>query len=348
MGVEPMPTEPALEEREEHLSVPEVRRRAISGAAIDAMRGFGIRVLAFFGAAVLARQLAPADFGVVAVGQTFLTFGNLPVRRRHIRRGPHPANRGPYAHGPQGLSMAAAQSDDRPRCCVRARDDSVRADRRGHERDAAGASGGGVSSSEHDLARTSAQLPNTCGHGFLVGTLAFDAWAITTVSLGWGVWGLASAGVVRAVAGTIFLLVVFPPGRMIPWPSCTLARRLLGFGFRYQASNLLALVRDQAIRIRSVAAVGGVSDLGLYSMAYRIYQVPLLLFTSLWRISFPGMARLVAAREDMRSTVERVLGVVAVAAGVLLAPLAASARDLVWLYSAKQWTPPAAAYFRFA
>ena len=77
MDVEPMPTEPALEEREEHLSGPKVRRRAISGAAVDAIRGLGIRVLSFFGAAVLARQLAPSDFGVVAVGQTFLVFGTF-------------------------------------------------------------------------------------------------------------------------------------------------------------------------------------------------------------------------------------------------------------------------------
>ena len=128
----------------------------------------------------------------------------------------------------------------------------------------------------------------------------------------------------------------FLPGRMIPWPSWSRVRPLLGFGFRYQASGLLALLRDQAINL-SVAVVGGVADLGLYNMAYRIYQVPLYLFGSLWRVSFPGMSRLVAAREDLRATVERVLGVVAVAAGLLLAPLAASARDLVPALLGEQW-----------
>jgi len=324
----------AAEEHEEHLSGPEVRRRAISGAATDAMRGFGIRVLAFFGAAVLARQLSPADFGIVAVGQTFLTFGLFlsdgGIAAALIRRTTAPTRMDLKAFLWLQLSLTIVLV---ALCAV--------------VMIPFGLIGEVTSVMLLSLPVSAFQVPSTIllerrlnyrtlAVTDLFSTVAYYVWAITTVSLGWGVWGLASAGVVRGVAGTIFLLVVFPPGRMIPWPSLARVRPLLGFGFRYQASNLLALLRDQAINL-TVALVGGVSDLGLYNMAYRIYQVPLLLFNSLWRVSFPGMSRLVAAREDMRATVERVLGVVAVAAGVLLAPLAASARDLVPALLGEQW-----------
>src|SRR5512132_268668 len=64
-----------LEER--RLSLGEVRRRAVTGAAVDVMRGFGVRLLGLVGTLVLARLLTPHDFGIIAVGVTFVTFANF-------------------------------------------------------------------------------------------------------------------------------------------------------------------------------------------------------------------------------------------------------------------------------
>ena len=62
---------------EKTLSTGEVRQRAVAGAAVDVLRGFGVRVLGLLGTLVLARLLTPHDFGLVAFGATFVTFGNF-------------------------------------------------------------------------------------------------------------------------------------------------------------------------------------------------------------------------------------------------------------------------------
>ena len=70
---------------------------------------------------------------------------------------------------------------------------------------------------------------------------------------------------------------------------------LLGFGVRYQAVGLLHMLRDQGVNI-AVASFGGVAVLGLWGVAWRIIQMPFSFFAALWRVSFPGMSRLVAAK----------------------------------------------------
>lgn len=302
------------------------------------MRGLGIRALSFAGAVVLAHQLTPADFGVIAVGQTFYTFGVFlsdgGIAAALIRRSEPPTRADLKAFLWLQLSLTVVLVAVIALAMA-----------------PFGLIGQVTSVMLLSLPVGAFQVPSTIllerrlnyrtlAVIDLISTVAYFAWAISTVSLGWGVWGLASGGVVRTLVGTIWLLSVFPAGRMIPWPSWKRVRPLLGFGFRYQASNFLSLIRDQGINL-TIAAVGGVSNLGLWNMAYRIYQVPLLLFSSLWRVSFPSMSRLVAAREDMRATIERVVAVVAVAAGLMLAPLAASAQDLVPALLGEQWTEAA-------
>ena len=116
---------------------------------------------------------------------------------------------------------------------------------------------------------------------------------------------------------------------------------LLGFGFKYQAVGFVNLVRDEGTNA-VVAAVAGISALGLWSVAFRILQIPLLLLSSLWRVSFPGMSRLLAVDEDVAPTIERTLSTVAVVIGVILAPLAATSVPLVTVLLGDQWTDAAA------
>jgi hypothetical protein len=66
------PDEPAFQERVMH--GPEVRRRAVAGAAVFTVRSAAIRVVGFAGTIVLARLLAPHDFGLLAFGSTLMVF----------------------------------------------------------------------------------------------------------------------------------------------------------------------------------------------------------------------------------------------------------------------------------
>ena len=83
--------------------------------------------------------------------------------------------------------------------------------------------------------------------------------------------------------------------------------------------------------------------LGLWGVAWRIIQIPVSLFAALWRVSFPGMSRLVAAKEDVGSTIERVIALVAIGTGVLVAPLAASASAWIHVLIGAQWADAASA-----
>ena len=83
--------------------------------------------------------------------------------------------------------------------------------------------------------------------------------------------------------------------------------------------------------------------LGLWSVAWRIIQIPVSLFAALWRVSFPGMSRLVAAKEDVGSTIERVIALVAIGTGVLVVPLAASASAWIHVLIGAQWADAASA-----
>jgi O-antigen/teichoic acid export membrane protein len=71
-------------------------------------------------------------------------------------------------------------------------------------------------------------------------------------------------------------------------------------------------------------------------------QVPFWVFQSLWRVSFPTMARLRALGESTPQTVERFARVTALASGAMLAPLAASAHYLVPALFGAKWAPAAA------
>jgi O-antigen/teichoic acid export membrane protein len=318
----------------EPVSPGDVRQRAVVGAAIDLLRGFGVRFLGLVGTLVLARLLTPHDFGVVAVGSTFVIFANFVgdggVGAAWIRRAAAPARADLKALLAFQLALNTAI--------------------------AVGVSVVLLPFGEwgHVTALMVAALPlmafrvpavilserqlnyRPLAAADVVETICYFTWAIVTVTTGWGVWGLASATVVRALVGSTVVLFLVPAARLIPAPSWSRVRPVLGFGLRYQAVGFADLVRDQGI-YAIVAAVAGISALGVWSVAHRILQIPLLLFASLWRVSFPGMARLIEAREDVGGTIERVVAVAAVAAGLIIAPLVGATPAWVPALLGNQW-----------
>lgn len=173
-------------------------------------------------------------------------------------------------------------------------------------------------------------------------TVVHYVWAITTIALGWGVWGLATAFAMRELTGTILVFVLLPDGRMLPVPSLRRLRGLLSFGIRVQAVGFLQIMRDQGVNIL-VASVGGVAVLGLWGVAWRVLQLPVSLLSALWRVSMPGMARLVAAKEDVEGTIERVIPLVAIGTGVLVVPLAASSAAWIRVLLGARWAHAASA-----
>jgi O-antigen/teichoic acid export membrane protein len=298
------------------------------------LRASGVKLLGLVGFLVLARMLEPTDFGMVAFGTTLVTFANF------------------LADG--GIGQALIRRVDPPE---RADLKALLAFQLGFSTVLAvviglaalpfGTLGEVTALMALTLPLTAVRAPGSIvlerqlsyrllAAVEIVETICYFVWAIVTVSVGWGVWGLASASLVRALTGTTLLLALLPSARLIPSLSWTRVKPLLGFGFRVQAVGIATFLRDLGTNA-AVAVFAGVSALGVWSVALRILQIPLLLITSLWRISYPGMSRLVAAKEDVGPTIERVVAVTAVAAGLIVAPLVGATPAWVPALLGSQW-----------
>ena len=119
---------------EDHLSTPDVRRRAVTGAVVDALRAIGVRLVGLLGTLVTARLLTPYDFGLVAIGTTVLDFRIL-ARRRRRRNGTHSTARAADEIRAPGAGCVPVRARTDSGCGRRPRDAAVRLARAGHDGD---------------------------------------------------------------------------------------------------------------------------------------------------------------------------------------------------------------------
>jgi O-antigen/teichoic acid export membrane protein len=170
----------------------------------------------------------------------------------------------------------------------------------------------------------------------LAETLVYYAFAITAVLMGAGVWGLVFGLVVRAAFGSAVMTIIAPVGFIPPiWHSENL-RRMLSFGAQYQGISAATLARDQGLNILT-AALGSLTTLGLWSLLARVLQIPLVVLSSLRRVSYPGIARLMAAGEDIRPVVERTMALSCVISGTMAVALVGTGPALVPTLFGPRW-----------
>jgi O-antigen/teichoic acid export membrane protein len=297
------------------ISSAEVRRRAAGGVGLLVARGVLIQGFGVVANIVLARLLLPRDFGLVALGTAFLLVGAVVseggLGGALIRREQSPTRQELAAvNGLQvgittliAVAVAAA-------AIPLGRDGLV------------------VAAMTASLPITILRAPSVImlerrlsfrpvAAGDVSEALSYYVWAIATVALGMGVWGMATAVVVRAVVGTGVTVALGPVGFVRPRWSWRLIRPLLGFGAKFQAAIALTLVRDQGLNT-GVAAIAGVTTLGIWNLAYRVIQVPYMLVGNVTRIWYPAMSRLLAAREDPRDLMTRAAAAFAVVLGAVL------------------------------
>ncbi|MFG2796170.1 oligosaccharide flippase family protein [Streptomyces pseudovenezuelae] len=326
-------------DEDEALSGSELKRRAKAGVFVVSTRGLVILLLGFAGNVVVARLLDPHDFGVVAIGMSFVLFAGLVsdggLGAGLIRREEPPTRQELGALSALQLGVTLAMAALAAALAIPlGRVASVTA----------------VMVASMPL--VALQFPGrillerSLRYRRLVAVemsqvLCYQAWAIGTVAAGFGVWGLATATVVRALAGAVVMAFVCPAGLVRPLPTFRLVRPLVGFGLRFQAVNATWLLRDQVLNV-CVASFGGVAQLGLWALAKRLMEVPYLILQSLWRVSFPTMSRLAA--DEVRTTrlVQQALDITTVGMGFVLTGLAGSAPGLVPGLFGPQWRDAAA------
>jgi O-antigen/teichoic acid export membrane protein len=316
-----------------------IKERGAVGAVLLTIRAAAAQVVAFVGMLVLAHLLSPAALGTVAFGTTVLTIGNFfadgGLGAALIRRAEHPTvdelrallalqlilavviALGVAAVGSQTGTTGAVTAimvGALPLLALRA---------------------------PHAIALERALEYRPIASTEFAESVVFYSWAIATVVIGWGVWGVASAAVARSLVGSALMTAASPLQLITPRLRRGTLRSMLGFGIGFQAVGLAALARNEGVNL-VVVALGGERSLGYWALANRLMQVPFWVFQALWRVSYPTMARLRALGESTPVTVERFARVTALASGVMLAPLAASAHYLVPALFGANWAPAAA------
>jgi O-antigen/teichoic acid export membrane protein len=315
VGVDPpTPGAPERAERIEPLAADEVRSRATSGAAFLGARNALIYALGVVANLTLARLLAPRDFGVVTIGLVVVVLGTYigeaGVGAALIRRERPPTHAELQAVNALQLAMTTAL----------ALVASAIAAQLGHD-------GLVVATMAASLPIAVLRSPSvivlerelryeTIATADVVEAVSYYAWAVGSVALGLGVWGLASAVAVRALVGTATMLAIGPLGLIRPRWSWREVRPVMGFGAKFQATALLQILRDYGLNI-VVAAVAGLSTLGVWNLAWRVLQVPNLLFMTVGRVAFPAVSRLLGAGRDPRSAIERGVAALAAMTGIV-------------------------------
>ncbi len=172
-----------------------------------------------------------------------------------------------------------------------------------------------------------ADMANTASSGILLIILALA---------GWGPMALAWSWVAGQLLGTV-LLLTYRPGRFTPGWQRDQVRRLLAFGLPLAGANVIAfsvLNVDYVV----VGRVLGATALGLYVLAFNISGWPMNLFGAVVRsVSLPGFAHLQRDGEDMPERFAAALRVVATITLPICFLLGAVGRPLVVTVYGQRW-----------
>jgi len=309
----------------DRLAAAELRDRAAGGAALLGARGALIYAFGTVANIALARLLDPRDFGIFALGMVIVVagtllaeggFGGALIKRREA---PRPSELEAVAALQLGATTLFAAIL------------AVAAVPLGTEAEL-------IAVMALSLPITILRAPSmvvlerrleyrVIATADLVEAGVFYTAAIVAVSAGLGVWGLALAVVLRAAAGAATLLLAGPVGLVRPRWSWREVRPLLGFGVKLQAGSLVGVAREQLLNV-GVGAVAGLGTLGVWALAWRVMQVPALIFLTVGRVGFPAMSRLLGADADPRPVLERQVAAVNAIIAVTVVALAGFAPAL--------------------
>lgn len=323
----------APSQAEERLEAGEIRRRAIGGALAIAGRGILLRVIGFLGGLVLARILLPSDYGLVALAHSIVAIGAvisgggfgaaLIGRKAEPERDELEAVFGLQLALTLGMAFVAVT---------------------------AGLFFGTVGllvaimalALPIDAVRIvpAVVLERTLRYGpivkaEIVDLVAYNVLAIPLV-LAVGVQGVALANIGRAVAGTAVLVAGSPVGFVPPRLRIAPVRGIIGFGVSFQSVGFVVVVRDWILNVVTTL-VAGSAVLGFWALASRMLSIVGLVLESLWRVTFPAVARLLDAGDEPGPLLARGLNLVAAATGFFAVALAGTAPALVPVIFGERW-----------
>ena len=229
--------EPSDTHSEPPLSAGDIGRRAASGAALLTAKGIFAQVLGLVSTIVVARLLLPSQLGLYAIAVTISTFllvlgSGVGMGAALIRRpaAPEHADLRAFvalqlivssvllgvvilATRPFGLvgQLTAVMVVSAPITAF---------------------GGASLVVVERQLLYKRIATAETAA------MVVYYAWTVVTVVIGWGLWGLATATVARAIVGTAFIIALAPTGVIWPRYDSRRIRAMLGIGLRVQSGRL--------------------------------------------------------------------------------------------------------------
>lgn len=172
----------------------------------------------------------------------------------------------------------------------------------------------------------------------IVQSATYAGVALSLAVSGTGVWSLVLASVVSAAVYAVALLWLVPERVRPTWDRRTAIEAFtVGRGFLAQGG--LAFVRQNADYL-TVGRVLGATPLGLYSMAFRISELPSWAIADpTAKVTFPGLARMRSRGEDVGPPYLATLRLVALVAAPLGVLLSASADPFTRAVFGDRWLP---------
>lgn len=170
--------------------------------------------------------------------------------------------------------------------------------------------------------------------GHLAGTICGVALAFW----GYGVWSLVARILITGLVGMILLWSV--SGWRPSWSFCWAdVRPLVGFSNDVLAANLLGYVGTNADNLL-IGRFVGVNDLGYYALAYHIMRLPVQRFSQvLVKVLFPALSRLQEDLEKVKRSWFRAARLTGAVTIPMMSGLIALAPQLIPVVYGEQWLP---------
>jgi O-antigen/teichoic acid export membrane protein len=166
------------------------------------------------------------------------------------------------------------------------------------------------------------------------------AYAVTAVGIalaGGGVWSFLIGLLVQFGLGTVLTYLVWGRRPHIGIDRTSL-RELMGFGISYQATNILAVVREALIPVYGGLA-GGVSGIGYLNFGQRFGRLLGGIDEIIGRVAFPAFSRLQTDVERRALALLHVVETTSVVFGFMLGWAIAVAPTLIEIAFGSNWLP---------
>jgi O-antigen/teichoic acid export membrane protein len=180
----------------------------------------------------------------------------------------------------------------------------------------------------------------------MVEGVAYQGTAVVMAWMGFGVWSLVGAVMVKSVLGVVLVYLV------APWPvrfriDGPLAKEMLRFGLPFQVNRVLGNMRNW-VTPTLVATLVGPAAVGFLTWASANGRKPLQMAQNVIRVSLPHFSRIQDNLDEVQDILSRYVVYFALLGGFWVAILFTNGQDLVaWIYTAK-WLPAMPALVLYA